>query len=128
MLAADQLTSTTACFNCSSMHPPAHPQGLPKDERQNEGRVPRPIDVELAEDLVDSCMPGDVVSVVGVVKVINGEGQGGGWAGRRVVRRLGGWVAEWVPVQQSLRPRWALGCCSTRRCCSRAMIGWPLLH
>ena len=42
---------------------PHSPQGLPKDERQNEGRVPRPIDVELTEDLVEACMPGDVVTV-----------------------------------------------------------------
>ena len=53
-------------------------QALPKDERQNEGRVPRPIDVELTEDLVESCLPGDVVTIVGIVKVISGEAAAGG--------------------------------------------------
>ncbi len=57
--------------------PCAHLQGLPKDEKQNEGRVPRPIDVELAEDLVESCLPGDMVTVLGIVKVISGEAAGG---------------------------------------------------
>lgn len=48
-------------------------QGLPRDEKGNEGRVPSPIDVELLEDLAGSCTPGDVVTVTGLVKVINGE-------------------------------------------------------
>lgn len=34
------------------------------------GRVPRTVEVELMEDLVDSCVPGDVVTVCGVVKAI----------------------------------------------------------
>lgn len=33
------------------------------------GRVPRTIDVELTEDLVDTYVPGDVVTVTGIVKV-----------------------------------------------------------
>jgi DNA helicase MCM8 len=33
------------------------------------GRVPRTLEVELSEDLVDTCVPGDVVTVGGVVKV-----------------------------------------------------------
>lgn len=48
-------------------------QGLPRDERGGEGRVPRPMDVELLEDLVEKCAPGDVVTVTGLVKVIEGE-------------------------------------------------------
>eukprot|EP01097_Dermamoeba_algensis_P009000 TRINITY_DN6200_c0_g1_i1.p1 TRINITY_DN6200_c0_g1~~TRINITY_DN6200_c0_g1_i1.p1 ORF type:complete len:798 (-),score=180.44 TRINITY_DN6200_c0_g1_i1:52-2406(-) len=35
------------------------------------GRVPRTVEVELTEDLVDFCVPGDFVSVCGVVKVVN---------------------------------------------------------
>lgn len=54
------------------------PQALPKDEKQNEGRVPRPIDVELCEDLVGACQPGDVVTVVGMVRVLPGEATAGG--------------------------------------------------
>lgn len=33
------------------------------------GRVPRTVEVELTEDLVDSCVPGDEVTITGVVKV-----------------------------------------------------------
>lgn len=67
------------------MHPTSHPplphlstnhQGLPKDEKGNMGRVPVPIPVELSEDLVGSLTPGDVATVVGVVKVQTGEAAG----------------------------------------------------
>ncbi|KAL6060948.1 DNA replication licensing factor mcm8 [Balamuthia mandrillaris] len=37
------------------------------------GRVPRTIECELSEDLVDSCVPGDVVTLCGVVKVVSTE-------------------------------------------------------
>jgi len=37
------------------------------------GRVPRTIDVELTQDNCDTCVPGDVVTVTGVVKVIAEE-------------------------------------------------------
>lgn len=52
-------------------------QGLPGDERGAQGRVPRPLDAELLEDLTESCRPGDVVTVTGLVKVINGEPSSG---------------------------------------------------
>lgn len=32
------------------------------------GRVPRSLECELTEDLVDSCVPGDVVTINGIVK------------------------------------------------------------
>lgn len=48
-------------------------QGLPRDERGVEGRVPRPMDVELLDDLAEKVAPGDVVTVTGIVKVIQGE-------------------------------------------------------
>ncbi|KAG7670797.1 hypothetical protein Ndes2526B_g01449 [Nannochloris sp. 'desiccata'] len=49
-------------------------QGLPRDEgRSGEGRVPRPIDVELLEDLVEKAPPGEVITITGVVKVLQGE-------------------------------------------------------
>jgi DNA replicative helicase MCM subunit Mcm2 (Cdc46/Mcm family) len=35
------------------------------------GRVPRTIECELTDDLVDAGVPGDVVTVSGVVKVLN---------------------------------------------------------
>jgi DNA helicase MCM8 len=37
------------------------------------GRVPRTLEVELCDDLVDSCTPGDVVTIGGVVKVGRGS-------------------------------------------------------
>ncbi|CAI5744104.1 unnamed protein product [Peronospora destructor] len=37
------------------------------------GRMPRMIEVELYEDLVDSCIPGNVVTISGIVKSINSE-------------------------------------------------------
>lgn len=38
-------------------------------EGTDPGRVPRTIEVELTEDNVDSCVPGDVVTICGQVKV-----------------------------------------------------------
>lgn len=48
-----------------------------------QGRIPRTIEVELRDDLVDGCIPGDVITVCGVVKarktsVLAGGGGGGG--------------------------------------------------
>lgn len=63
--------------NPRSLLPPLLLQGLPKDEKHNEGQVPRPIDIELTEDLVECCIPGDVVTVVGIVRVISGDVSGG---------------------------------------------------
>ena len=46
------------------------------------GRVPRTVDVELLDDLVDSCVPGDQVKVVGVVKSVEVATDGGGGFGK----------------------------------------------
>ncbi|CAA7013000.1 unnamed protein product [Microthlaspi erraticum] len=46
-------------------------QELQKLEDHEEGRVPRTVECELMEDLVDSCIPGDVVTVTGIIGVIN---------------------------------------------------------
>lgn len=40
-------------------------------ENHEEGRVPRNVDCELTEDLVDACIPGDVVTVTGIIRQIN---------------------------------------------------------
>ncbi|XP_014673549.1 PREDICTED: DNA helicase MCM8-like isoform X2 [Priapulus caudatus] len=47
------------------------------------GRVPRTVECELTDDLVDTCAPGDTVTVCGVVKVANAESGGGGAAAGR---------------------------------------------
>ncbi|KAG8466214.1 hypothetical protein KFE25_001970 [Diacronema lutheri] len=43
-------------------------QELPSEDDAESGRVPRTVDVELTFDLVDACVPGDTVTVSGVVK------------------------------------------------------------
>lgn len=52
-------------------------QELPTDDGAEAGRVPRTLECELTSDLVDSCVPGDVVTVCGVVKVISADGEQG---------------------------------------------------
>eukprot|EP00300_Choanocystis_sp_HF-7_P001996 c11573_g1_i1.p1 GENE.c11573_g1_i1~~c11573_g1_i1.p1 ORF type:complete len:607 (+),score=108.72 c11573_g1_i1:26-1822(+) len=42
------------------------------------GRVPRTLEVELTDDMVDSCTPGDIVVVCGVIKAVSMEGDGRG--------------------------------------------------
>ncbi|KAL3683899.1 hypothetical protein R1sor_001921 [Riccia sorocarpa] len=42
-----------------------------------EGRIPRTVECELTEDLVDSCVPADVVTVSGFVKTVNPDGDSG---------------------------------------------------
>eukprot|EP00903_Cladosiphon_okamuranus_P021304 g19575.t1 len=44
-----------------------------EDDTSEAGRIPRTIEVELHEDLVDTCIPGDVVTVSGVAKSVNAE-------------------------------------------------------
>ncbi|EIE22418.1 MCM-domain-containing protein [Coccomyxa subellipsoidea C-169] len=53
-------------------------QELQNAHRDSGGQIPRTIEVELKEDLVDSCTAGDVVTVVGIVKVVNTEVVPGG--------------------------------------------------
>lgn len=42
------------------------------DQRES-GRIPRTIECELTQDLVDSCVPGDMVTITGVIKVSSEE-------------------------------------------------------
>ncbi|KAJ8894051.1 hypothetical protein PR048_006661 [Dryococelus australis] len=48
-------------------------QELVGDDNREGGRIPRTIECELLEDLLDSCVPGDIVTVTGIVKVRNNE-------------------------------------------------------
>lgn len=43
---------------------------------REEGRMPRTIDAELFSDLIDDCIPGDVVTVCGIVRVLTVERNG----------------------------------------------------
>lgn len=49
-------------------------QELISDDQRESGRIPRTIECELSQDLVDSCVPGDMVTITGVIKVSNEEG------------------------------------------------------
>ena len=65
------LTNTAKCIDFQKIRI----QELSTDENTG-GRVPRTVDVELTEDLVDSCVPGDVVTVGGVVRATKCDAQG----------------------------------------------------
>lgn len=41
-----------------------------------EGRMPRTVDAEVLDDLIDTCIPGDVVTVCGIVRVLTIENGG----------------------------------------------------
>lgn len=57
------------------MHPKVHPikvaDILQEIDASDEGRVPRTIEIDLTRDLVSTCRAGDVVTVLGIVKVMN---------------------------------------------------------
>ncbi|XP_064002305.1 DNA helicase MCM8 isoform X1 [Pogoniulus pusillus] len=48
-------------------------QELISEDQGEAGRIPRTIECELVQDLVDSCVPGDMVTVTGIVKVSSTE-------------------------------------------------------
>ncbi|KAI3363452.1 hypothetical protein L3Q82_012068, partial [Scortum barcoo] len=59
-------------------------QELMGGEQRETGRIPRTVECHLTSDLCDSCVPGDTVTVTGIVRVINdgqqskfGSGSGG---------------------------------------------------
>ena len=51
------------------------------------GRVPRTIEIELQDDLIDSCVPGDVITLAGVLRALENETAQG-----RGISRGGGYV------------------------------------
>lgn len=38
--------------------------------QENKGKVPKILDVELMDNLVNICMPGDDITLTGIIKVI----------------------------------------------------------
>lgn len=51
-------------------------QEMMSGDQRESGRIPRTIECELTQDLVDSCVPGDMVTITGVIKVSSEEGSG----------------------------------------------------
>ncbi|XP_057199644.1 DNA helicase MCM8 isoform X2 [Triplophysa rosa] len=51
-------------------------QELISDDQRESGRIPRTVECELTQDLVDSCVPGDMVTITGVIKVSSDDGSG----------------------------------------------------
>jgi DNA helicase MCM8 len=50
-------------------------QEIIDDDHREEGRMPRTIECELSQDLVDQCVPGDEISVCGVVKFMSTDAE-----------------------------------------------------
>ena len=53
-------------------------QERPTLSEHEEGRVPRTVECEVRGEVVDSCLPGEVVTVCGFVKFINRDTDIGG--------------------------------------------------
>ncbi|KAL9228028.1 hypothetical protein vseg_003647 [Gypsophila vaccaria] len=76
-------------------------QELLKPENHEEGRVPRTVECELAEDLVDACIPGDVVTVMGIIRQINNYMDLGGGKSKSKYQGLYYLYLEGVSVKNS---------------------------
>ncbi|KAJ3669148.1 hypothetical protein LUZ60_011098 [Juncus effusus] len=76
-------------------------QEMLKNESHEEGRVPRTVECELSEDLVDSCIPGDIITVTGIVKVLNNYMDVGGGKSKNKNQGLYYLYLEAVSVRNS---------------------------
>jgi len=54
----------TQTINCQTIRI----QELQSDDQRESGRVPRTVECELTNDLVYTCIPGDVVTITGIIK------------------------------------------------------------
>lgn len=78
-------------------------QELLKSEHHEEGRVPRTVECELTQDLVDACIPGDIVTVTGIIRVINNYMDiGGGKEGAMKEPQFCHILLEWL---MKIKPR-----------------------
>ena len=63
-------SSDPGCLNTLSH---SRVQELTGDGQREAGRIPRTIECELTSDLVDSCTPGDMVTITAVVKATGSD-------------------------------------------------------
>uniref|UniRef100_A0A3B3ZYD3 DNA helicase MCM8 n=1 Tax=Periophthalmus magnuspinnatus TaxID=409849 RepID=A0A3B3ZYD3_9GOBI len=66
-LQGEELPVTTPLINIP--HISARVQELMGGEQREAGRIPRTVECHLTSDLCDSCVPGDTVTVTGIVRV-----------------------------------------------------------
>ncbi|GAB2226931.1 hypothetical protein Drorol1_Dr00008730 [Drosera rotundifolia] len=76
-------------------------QELQKGENHEEGRVPRTVECELTEDLVDSCIPGDIVTVTGIIRQINNYADIGGGKSKTKLQGIFYLYLEAVSIKNS---------------------------
>ncbi|GAB4856728.1 DNA replication licensing factor mcm8 [Ancistrocladus abbreviatus] len=76
-------------------------QELLNSENHEEGRVPRTVECELTEDLVDACLPGDLVTVTGIIRQINNYTDIGGGKSKSKFQGLYYLYLEAISVKNS---------------------------
>ncbi|CAI9098081.1 OLC1v1034660C1 [Oldenlandia corymbosa var. corymbosa] len=79
-------------------------QELLNNERYEEGRVPRTVECELTEDIVDACIPGDIVTVTGIIRMINNYMDIGGGKSKSKNQGLYYLYLEAVSIKNSKSP------------------------
>lgn len=76
------------------------------DGGREEGRMPRTVDVELVDDLIDQCIPGDVVTVSGIRSSWPGGWRGGPAGAAGVGGRVGVGAADPRVGSGAVYKRW----------------------
>uniref|UniRef100_A0A7N0VDJ5 Probable DNA helicase MCM8 n=2 Tax=Kalanchoe fedtschenkoi TaxID=63787 RepID=A0A7N0VDJ5_KALFE len=91
------LRSTAQCIDFQKIRV----QEILRSENHEEGRVPRTVECELTEDLVDISIPGDIVTVTGIIKVINSYMDIGGGKSKNKTQGLFYLYIEAVSIKNS---------------------------
>ncbi|KAL6011117.1 DNA replication licensing factor mcm8 [Asimina triloba] len=100
-------------------------------ENHEEGRVPRTVECELTEDLVDACIPGDVITVTGIIKVINNYMDiGGGKQGAKLNGDPGLGKSQLLQAAANVSPRgiYVCGNASTNAGLTVAVVKDPMTN
>jgi len=75
-------------IDCHSSYSACLFQEVSSADKEDAGGVPRTLEVELKGDLVDCCSAGDVVTLLGLVKVVTSEAKKGGPSSGHYTRNL----------------------------------------